>query len=181
MVVRVKCARLATAADLFLVHFESVSVLHIERLRVVGRLDTLSIEEEAHTRNVLALTVAKGVHELLQLSGSLDLEEDLIVVVRNLDIKVLRLPYVFWLLHIVRAAGVGHGGGGGRSKLETRLIRRVRRRRGSRRAGKLEFIVVGKVRYRRGWVAKAGRASRRGEGRANARGSLYRRGGESSQ
>lgn len=97
------------------------------RLGVVGRLHTLSVEEEAHTRNVLALTVAKGVHELLQLSSSLDLEEDLIVVVRNLNIKVLRLSCVFRLLHIVRAAVVGHGGGGGRSRLITRLIRGARR------------------------------------------------------
>ena len=60
-------------------------------LRVVGRVDAGAVKEEAHAGEGLALTVAEGIHELLQLGCALDLEEDLVVVVGHLDVEVLGL------------------------------------------------------------------------------------------
>lgn len=54
--------------------------------------------------DVLSLAVAEGVHELLELGGALDLEENLVVVVRDLDVQVLRL---LRRLFLVTAGGLG--------------------------------------------------------------------------
>ena len=54
-------------------------------------LDSLALEKEAHRGDVLALALAEGAHELLQLGRLLYLEEDLVVVVSDLDVQVLRL------------------------------------------------------------------------------------------
>lgn len=51
--------------------------------------DTGSVEQESDRGHLLALALTEGIHQLLQLSRSLDLEEDLIVVVGNLDVQVL--------------------------------------------------------------------------------------------
>ena len=75
-------------------------------LGVVGRVDSGAVEEEANAGEGLALTLAEGVHELLQLGGTLDLEEDLVVVVGDLDVEVLGL-----LGSVVLVAG-----GGGRRR-----------------------------------------------------------------
>lgn len=58
-------------------------------LWVVGRIDSLAIEEESHAGRGFALTFAEGIHELLELSGTLDLEVDLVVVVGHLNVQVL--------------------------------------------------------------------------------------------
>lgn len=60
------------------------------RFGVVGRLHTLAVEQESYTISGLALPVAEGVHQLLKLGCPLDLEEDLIVVVGDLDVQMLR-------------------------------------------------------------------------------------------
>lgn len=73
------------------------------RLWVVGGVDSLAIEEESDAGGGLALTLAEGVHELLQLGGALDLEVDFVVVVRDLDVEVLA---ALGLLR--RRSGVGH-------------------------------------------------------------------------
>ena len=75
-------------------------------LRVVGGVHSGAVEQEAHASEGLSLTLAEGVHELLQLGGALDLEEDLVVVVGNLDVEVLGLR----LGSIVLVAAVGRGG-----------------------------------------------------------------------
>jgi hypothetical protein len=81
-------------------------------LGVIGRVDSGAVEEEAHASEGLALTLAEGIHELLQLGCALDLEEDLVVVVGDLDVEVLGL-----LRSLVLVAGGGgrrrrrHGGG----------------------------------------------------------------------
>lgn len=85
------------------------------RVRRVGSLDTLALEEEAHRGDSLALALAKGRHQLLQLRASLDLEEDLVVVVRDLDVEVLRGAACGALAGRVLGAVlavVGHGGRG---------------------------------------------------------------------
>lgn len=126
-------ARALAAANLLLVDLEGVAVLHIElqyvsdipahgqmaampcvpactyRLRVVCGLHSLAVKEEAHAGDVLALAVAEGVHQLAELSRSLDLEEDLVVVIGDLDVEVLGLS-VLGLLVVVRGAVVGHCG-----------------------------------------------------------------------
>lgn len=79
----------SAATDLLLMDLESVAVLHVESLWVIGGVDSLTIEEESHAGGSLALTVAEGIHELLELGGALDLEVDLVVVIGDLDVKVL--------------------------------------------------------------------------------------------
>lgn len=73
-------------------------------LGVVGRVDSGAVEEEADASEGLALTLAEGVHELLQLGCALDLEEDLVVVVGHLDVEVLGL-----LGSLVLVGGGGRG------------------------------------------------------------------------
>jgi len=132
----------ASAADLLLVDLEGVAVLHVELysvladilslsyplqharacsrethvVRGVAGVDSGAVEEEAHARERLALTLAEGVHELLQLGGALDLEEDLVVVVGHLDVEVLGR-----LRSVVLVAGLGRG---------RRLVRHVAGSRG---------------------------------------------------
>lgn len=82
-------SRKLSTTNLLLVHLKCVSVGHFERVWCVGRLDALPVEQEADLAKGLALAVAECVHELLQLCRSLDLEKDLVIVVRHLDIEVL--------------------------------------------------------------------------------------------
>jgi hypothetical protein len=56
----------------------------------IRRLDSLAFEQETDGGERLALAFAEGQHELLELRVPLDLEEDLVVVVRDLDVEVLR-------------------------------------------------------------------------------------------
>lgn len=67
-------------------------------LRVVLRVHSVAVVEEAHGVRALAGTLAKGVHELLELGGALDLEEHLVVVVGDLDVQVLGLLRRLFLL-----------------------------------------------------------------------------------
>jgi len=83
------CLVASTATNLFLVHLERVAVLHFERFWRVRGLHTSAVEQESDSSRNLALTIAEGVHQLLQLCSPLDLEEDLIVAVGNLDVQVL--------------------------------------------------------------------------------------------
>jgi len=88
----------------------ALSITH--HLGVVGGVDSGAVEEEAHAGERLSLTLAEGIHELLQLGCALDLEEDFVVVVGDLDVQVLGL-----LRSLVLVAGGGrrrrrrHGGG----------------------------------------------------------------------
>lgn len=42
------------------------------------------------------MPLAESVHELLELSGTLDLEEDLIVVIRHFDVEMLGGSRLLW-------------------------------------------------------------------------------------
>lgn len=53
------------------------------------------------------MPLAESVHELLELSGTLDLEEDLIVVIRHFDVEMLGWSWLLWGWTSV----VGHLGG----------------------------------------------------------------------
>lgn len=58
-------------------------------VRGVRGLYALTLEEEPNRSQRLALALAERRHELLELGAALDLEKDLVVVIRHLDIKVL--------------------------------------------------------------------------------------------
>ena len=67
-------------------------ITHI--VRRIWWIHSLSVEEEATALDRLALPLAESIHELLQLSRALNLEEDFIVVIRHFDIDVA------WLLRL---------------------------------------------------------------------------------
>lgn len=118
-----KCSqRSPRTTNLLLVDFERVAIGHLElrqklaRYSIaftptryayciwgVRRVDTLTVEEEAHAVGSLSLTLAEGVHELLELGGTLDLEEDFVVVVRHLNVEMLGL--LLLILRLLRAWG----------------------------------------------------------------------------
>lgn len=81
----------SAAADLFLVNFKGIAILHFKRIGGIVWLDSLALKEKADRIDSLALALAKGAHELLKLSRLLYLEKDLVVVVRHLNVQVLRL------------------------------------------------------------------------------------------
>jgi len=56
----------------------------------------LSVEKESHTGRSFALTLAEGIHELLELGGTLDLEVDFVVVVGHLNVEVLAALGLLW-------------------------------------------------------------------------------------
>ena len=126
---------------------------------VVGGPNTSALEQESHAGDVLALAVAEGVHELTQLGRALDLEEDLIVVVGDLDVQVLRRTSILRLLswravvgHVCLCGGCGvllwwwrYGGwcvcGGTRLILASVGVRRSwKRSRRSLSGGELPFV-----------------------------------------
>ena len=48
-----------------------------------------AVEQKANSGHLLSLAFAECIHELLQLRCALDLEENLIVVIGDLNVKVL--------------------------------------------------------------------------------------------
>jgi len=91
-------------------HLEGIAILHFECVGCICGLDALTVEEEAHGLDILALTLAEGRHKFLELCGSLDLKEDLIVVVCDLDVEVLGGRSS--ALVALRSTVVGHFRGG---------------------------------------------------------------------
>ena len=63
---------------------------HTYSVRSIRRLNTDAVKQEADSACLLALTIAEGIHELLELRSALYLEENLIVVVRDLDVELRR-------------------------------------------------------------------------------------------
>ncbi len=60
-----------------------------DRVWTIRRLNATAIEQESDRCWCLALSLAEGIHQLLQGCGPLDLEEDLVVVVGDLYIEML--------------------------------------------------------------------------------------------
>lgn len=58
-------------------------------------VDSCTVEEKSNRGGCLSLTLAKGVHELRESGGTLDLEEDLVIVVCDFDVQMLALGLVF--------------------------------------------------------------------------------------
>lgn len=87
------------------------------RIGVVRRLHSLSVEEKSDALHVLSLAIAESVHELAELGCALDLEEDLVVVVRDLDVEMFLLAIFGLLLHgraVIRHTGRASQGEFGR-------------------------------------------------------------------
>jgi hypothetical protein len=76
----------------------------------ISRSNTAAIKQKAHRRWCLALSLAECVHQFLKGRGSLDLEEHLVVVIRDLDVQMFRLSSAFWLLLCSRASVLIVGG-----------------------------------------------------------------------
>lgn len=72
------------------------------RFGIVRWGDALTVEEESDTLRRLALALAESIHELLELSSPLDLEEDFVVVVCHLNVEVLALRVVLLRRAVVR-------------------------------------------------------------------------------
>lgn len=103
----------STPANLLLVDFKRVAILHVKRIWIICRLHTLSVEEKAHTLRGLALPIAKRIHQLLQLGSAFDLEKHLVVIIRDFDIEMLRLlSSILGLVHVVWRTVVRHVEGG---------------------------------------------------------------------
>lgn len=66
-------------------------------VRSILGTNSCTVEQETDGGCLLSLTFAEGVHQLLQLGRALDLEKDLVVVVRDLDVQVLRGSGAFLL------------------------------------------------------------------------------------
>jgi hypothetical protein len=117
------------------------------RIRVVLGSDTLAVEQKSNAGNVLSLAVAKGIHELSEGGGTLNLEKHLVVVVRDLDVQVFALPAVLGLvLHVVGGAVLGHFDGSGCRLCECDAVW------GEAWTGTVQ-VVVSRV---RGWLSGAG-------------------------
>lgn len=147
-----------STADLLLVHFQGVSVLHLQlevstlayapgdgngtaahdvthRVGVVMGMDADTIEEETDALWTPAASLAEGVHQLLELRCPLDLEEDLVVVVGYFDVEVFDGCRGVVLSPVVGSVVGGHGGWfdtRGRGEL-SRRSRKVVERKLSRR------------------------------------------------
>ncbi len=72
--------------------------------RVLGG-DSLPIEQKSAALGALALSVAEGVHQLAELGGTLDLEEDLVVVVGDFDVEVVRVSLLLLWSVLLRHLG----------------------------------------------------------------------------
>lgn len=71
------------------------------RVWVVCCCHALAVKQESHTGNVLSLAVTESIHKLAEGSGSLNLEEDLVVIIGDLDVEMLALACVFGFLRDV--------------------------------------------------------------------------------
>ena len=80
----------SSATSLFNHDIYLITVFHLEFVRGVIVLEALTVEDEAALVARESLSLAVGVHEFLELSRALDLEEDLRAILRlHLDVDVL--------------------------------------------------------------------------------------------
>ena len=77
------------ATKLLLVGLDGVTILNLQSLGGVSVGDSLAVVEETQGRLLLALSLAEGVDQFLELCGLLDLEENLRRRVGDLDVDVL--------------------------------------------------------------------------------------------
>lgn len=65
--------------------------IETHRIRIICWIDPLPIKQEPHGTRALSLTLTESIHQLLESSGTLDLEEDFIIGISDLDVEVFRL------------------------------------------------------------------------------------------
>jgi len=94
-------------------------------IRTVCRVDTSSIEEKANAAGLLPLAITERIHELLKSRCTLDLEEDLIVVVCDLNVEMFRCWSFLWFARPRRSVVVGHCGKVYRSGADEPMCRKV--------------------------------------------------------
>lgn len=90
-------------------------------VRTVGSLHPLTIKQKANAARVLAAAIAESIHEFLESGGLLDLEEDLVVVICDLDVEVLRLLGLLLGLVVVGFA-VRHDGRGSQNDSNRKML-----------------------------------------------------------
>jgi len=83
--------------------------LGTHRLRVIRRIHPRPIKQEPAAPDILSLALAESIHELFQRGGTLDLEEDLVVVVGDFDVQV----FADGLFGLLGLGAWRRGGGGG--------------------------------------------------------------------
>ena len=86
--------RLANHITHINVHFTQLTERGYEthQLRIISSIHPLSIKQETTLLQALALTLAKGIHQLLQLSSTLNFEKDFVVLrISHFDVQMLRL------------------------------------------------------------------------------------------
>ena len=77
------------SSSLFDHDIDLVAIVHLERLRRVIVLDPLAVEYKSALIVRQALTLAVGLHQLLQLRAFLDLEKDFAAILRlDLDVEL---------------------------------------------------------------------------------------------
>jgi len=104
------------ASRLFLIDFDDVVVLHFQSLGRVIVIDSLSVEEEAKSRDRDSLTFTVALLQLAHGRGELDFEMDFgIVLSHDLEanvlgrfVSVLVGAVVTHLLDLVRVFGFGN-------------------------------------------------------------------------
>ena len=84
--------------------YKNEKSVYAHRIGAISSIYTTTIEEESDRVWSLALSLAEGVHQLLQGGCALDLEEDLIIVVGNFDVEMLSLSSAFRFLRRTRAS-----------------------------------------------------------------------------
>ena len=67
-------------------------------VRAIRRLHSAAVEQETDRVRSLALPLAERVHQFLEGCCPLDLEEHLVIVIRDFDIEMLADGLSFWLL-----------------------------------------------------------------------------------
>ena len=80
-------------------------------------LHALPIKQEPDCSRRFSLSLAKGIHQLLELGGALDLEEDFVIAIGDFDVEVFGAGLLRWRSAVVRgskgaigAVVVRHGG-----------------------------------------------------------------------
>jgi len=60
-------------------------------MRVISRINPLPIKQESTALRRLALSLTKGIHQLLERGRAFDFEEDFVVAVCDFDVEVFGL------------------------------------------------------------------------------------------
>lgn len=88
--------RSTATSDLLSVGLDNVTLVHVQALRCVFRLNSLALVEKPQAVWLASLSLAEGFHESFQLRDLLDFEVDLRVTVGDLQVDVGAVGWL-WL------------------------------------------------------------------------------------